>query len=78
MDYVLERKPKTNDYEIFDEDGKLVGTVVCTAEGASVYLLGDVARLLEPLPTPQDALEAFSDWAASNTYSDIPVIKSSE
>lgn len=74
MTYSLSKRARTNDFDILDETGTPIGQVVTADSGFAVYLLGDFERLLEPSPTAMDALEAFEEWAASNTLSDILVV----
>jgi hypothetical protein len=47
--------------------------VIASPEGCTVYLLGDFERLLPPAPTADAALEAFEEWSASNTFTDLLV-----
>ena len=75
MSYALRRRPRSNDYDLIDAEGKAIGQVIASANGFTVYLLGDFEQLMELGGAADDALEAFEDWVASNTVSDILIIK---
>ncbi len=75
MSYALRRRPRSNDYDLVDDQGQGVGQVISSANGFTVYLLGDFEQLMAPAETAEDALEAFEDWAASNTVSDLLVVR---
>jgi hypothetical protein len=70
----LRKRPKSNDYDLLDDD-IVIGQVVASANGFTVYLLGDFEQLLPPASSADAALEAYEEWAASNTVSDILVIQ---
>jgi hypothetical protein len=74
VDFSLRRRPRTDDYDIVGDDQAVFGQVIHSADGYTVYLLGDFERLFPPFPSADDALEGFEEWAASNTVSDIPTI----
>lgn len=74
MSHMLRPRPRSNDYDIVDDTGAALGQVIGSEEGFRIYLLGDLESLLETYPTADEALEAFDDWAASNTTDTIPVI----
>ena len=65
--YSLRRRPKSNDHDLID-DGTVIGQVIASDRGHTIYLLGDFGQLLDPAESADAALEAFEDWAASNTH----------
>lgn len=75
MTYALRKRAKSNDYDLVDADGVAIGQIVSSANGFTIYLIGDYEQLLPPAETADEALEAFEDWAASNTLSDLLVVK---
>lgn len=77
MKYTLRSKPKSNDFDLL-EDGRGIGQVINSANGFTVYLLGDVEALLDAAPTAEAALDAFEHWAATNTMPDLIATKPSE
>ncbi len=77
MTYALSPRPRSNDYDIVEASGASLGQVIGSKDGFRIYLLGDLESLLETYPTADDALDAFEDWAASNTTDTIPVIDAS-
>jgi hypothetical protein len=70
----LRKRPKSNDYDLVDDDGTAIGQVIASDRGCTIYLLGDYEPLLPPAPDADAALEAYEEWAASNTVSDILVL----
>jgi len=74
----LRSRPKSSDYDIINADGDVRGQVIASPAGFTVYLIGDFEPLLVPQETADLALEHFEDWAASNTTSTIPIIRSPE
>ena len=68
--YSLRRRPKSNDHDLID-DGTVIGQIIASDRGHTIYLLGDFEQLLPSAESADDALEAFEDWAASNTLSDV-------
>ena len=72
--YSLRRRPKSNDHDLVD-DGTVIGQVIASDRGHTIYLLGDFGQLLDPAESADAALEAFEDWAASNTFNDLLVAK---
>ena len=76
MSYSLRPRARSNDYELIEESGTILGQVIGSKDGFRIYLLGDLESLLDTYPTPDEALDAFEDWAASNTTDTIPVIPS--
>jgi hypothetical protein len=78
MHFALRLRPRSDDYDIVDDDGASFGQVIHSANGYTIYLLGDFERLFPPHDTADAALEAFEDWAASNTITNIPTISGGE
>lgn len=76
--YSLRPRAKSNDYDIVNEKNTVRGQVIQSPAGFTVYLIGDFEPLLDPQSSADAALEAFEDWAASNTTSTIPVIRSDD
>jgi hypothetical protein len=76
--YSLSRRPRSEDYDILKDSGDSIGQVVHSPDGFKIYLLGDFESLLDVYQTADDALEAFEDWAASNTTNTILVIPQSD
>ncbi|CAN5180882.1 hypothetical protein BH09ACT5_BH09ACT5_21330 [soil metagenome] len=74
MSYSLRPRARSNDYDLVDASGNALGQLIGSKDGYRIYLLGDLESLLDTYPTPDDALDAFEDWAASNTTDTIPVI----
>ena len=72
--YALRARPKSVDFDIVNEKDDVRGQVISSPAGFTVYLIGDFEPLLQPAPDADAALEAFEDWAASNTTSSIPII----
>lgn len=75
MSYSLRPRAGSNDYDLVKESGAVAGQVIGSKDGYRVYLLGDLETLLDTYPTADEALDAFEDWAASNTTGTIPVIE---
>lgn len=71
MHFALRFRARSDDYDIVDDDGASVGQVIHSANGYTVYLLGDLERLFPPDDTAEAALHAFEDWVASNTITNI-------
>jgi hypothetical protein len=78
LSYSLRARPKSNDYDLVDGSGVALGQVIHSANGFTVYLFGDLEPLLSAQPTADEALEAFEDWAASNTTDNILIIPADE
>ena len=76
MSYSLRPRAGSNDYDLIEESGATLGQVIGSRDGFRIYLLGDLESLLDTYPTADEALDAFEDWAASNTTDTIPVISS--
>ena len=74
--YSLRRRPKSNDHDLID-DGTVIGQIIASDRGHTIYLLGDYEQLLAPATSADAALEAFEDWAASNTLSDVLTVRPS-
>jgi hypothetical protein len=75
MTYALRKRPRSNDFDLVDQAGKAIGQVVASDTGFAVYLFGDFERLFDPSDSAEAALEAFEDWAASNTVSNVLLIQ---
>lgn len=75
--YSLRRRPKSNDHDLIDGDGTVIGQIIVSDRGHTIYLLGDYEQLLAPAKSADAALEAFEDWAASNTHSDLLIVRPS-
>jgi hypothetical protein len=75
VSYSLRPRAGSNDYDLVNASGASAGQVIGSQDGFRIYLLGDLESLLETYPTADEALEAFEDWAASNTTETIPVIE---
>ena len=76
--YSLRTRARSSDYDIINANGDVRGQVIASPAGFTVYLIGDFEPLLVPQETADLALEQFEDWAASNTTSTIPIIRSPE
>ena len=74
MDFSLRLRAHSHDYDIVGEDNVTYGQVIHSVNGFTIYLLGDFERLFPPHESADDALEAFEDWAASNTLTNILTI----
>jgi hypothetical protein len=74
VSYSLRPRARSNDYDLVETSGSILGQVIGSKDGYRIYLLGDLESLLDTYPTADDALDAFDDWAASNTTDTIPVI----
>jgi hypothetical protein len=78
VSYSLTPRPQSNDYDLVDASGIALGQVIGSQDGFRIYLLGDLESLLETYETADEALDAFIDWAASNTTDTIPTITRTE
>jgi hypothetical protein len=76
VSYSLRPRAGSNDYDLIEASGATLGQVIGSRDGFRIYLLGDLESLLDTYPTADEALDAFEDWAASNTTDTIPVISS--
>jgi hypothetical protein len=74
LSYSLRVQARSSDYDIIDESGGALGQVIQSASGFTTYLFGDFEALLPPCATADEALDAFEDWAASNTTDNTLVI----
>lgn len=74
MTFTLRRRAQSNDSDIIDETGASFGQIIRSMNGYTVYVLGDYEQLFPPFDSDEEALDAFEDWAASNTMTNIPTI----
>jgi len=71
MTYSLRARPRSADFDLVDAEGVPLGQVIDSPGGFTIYLLGDVEPLLSRYGSADEALDAFEDWAASNTTNNI-------
>lgn len=73
--YTLRPRWRSHDFDIVNDEDNIRGQVIKSPAGFTVYLIGEFQPLLPALPDAKAALDAFEDWASSNTTSKIPVIR---
>lgn len=73
--YFLRRRPRSNDFDIVNDDDNVRGQVIASPAGFTVYLIGEHKPLLPALPDTDAALDAFEAWASKNSTGTIPVLR---
>ncbi len=59
----LRPRPRSYDFDLVTRDGEVVGQVISSALGFTVYRIGDLEALLGAYETAEEAHEAFHRWS---------------
>ena len=73
--YSLRRRPRSDDFDIVNDDDNVRGQVIASPAGFTVYLIGEYEPLLPAVPDTDAALDAFEAWAMKNSTATIPVLR---